>query len=204
MTDYFLEEIPYISENSNDQLSIENIASGEILGERLSNISEVDKADKDQSSLFIIEQAKQVISYISSTAKSTNEWIIQNDPFKFPVAEASVWDALGKDYDYSREHNYGNDRGEDRNAGRHESFRTKEFNEPFNIDSSSNTKGSAYADNTGRYQAKLGHTNGQDKVEVTATNKDIKVRMEHKNAGGEVKVDKKGGGEVKVFAKVDL
>ena len=30
------------------------------------------------------------------------------------------------------------------------------------------------------------------------------VRMEHKNAGGEVKVDKKGGGEVKVFAKVDL
>ena len=60
MTDYFLEEIPYISENSNDQLSIENIASGEILGERLSNISEVDKADKDQSSLFIIEQAKQV------------------------------------------------------------------------------------------------------------------------------------------------
>ena len=72
MTDYFLEEIPYISENSNDQLSIENIASGEILGERLSNISEVDKADKDQSSLFIIEQAKQVISYISSTEQEVS------------------------------------------------------------------------------------------------------------------------------------
>ena len=115
MSDYFLEEAQQVSEKTDDLLSVENLANYNAIEKNTSSNNK--KISKETISLSITEKLKHGVDYASSILNSVNEWLKENDPLKgyalppltFPAAEASVWDALGKDYDFSREYNYGRD-----------------------------------------------------------------------------------------------
>jgi hypothetical protein len=110
MSDYFLEEAQQVSEKTDDQLSIENIANYNAIKENTSSNNK--KISEETISLSITEKLKHGVDYASSILNSANEWLKENDPLKgyalppltFAVAEAGInsgWkyvrDAIEKD-----------------------------------------------------------------------------------------------------------
>ncbi len=110
MSDYFLEEAQQVSEKTDDQLSVENIANYNAIEKNTSSNNK--KISEETISLSITEKLKHGVDYASSILNSANEWLKENDPLKgyalppltFPVAEAGInsgWkdvrDAIEKD-----------------------------------------------------------------------------------------------------------
>ena len=73
ISDYFLEETQQFSENTGDQLSVENIANYNATEENISSNNK--KISEETISLSITEKLKHGVDYASSILNSANEWL---------------------------------------------------------------------------------------------------------------------------------
>ena len=206
MTDNYLEETQLVSENTNDHL--ENIANLEMLYK-----SSKDEVNKELENLSITEKLSHSINFVSSVFSSANEWLKENDPFSLPVVEASVWDALGKDHDFSREHNYGrdsSDRADKGGGGEKYSAKMKDTfsntgSKPFNNIKDS-PRNSVYADNTGHRTFSSTSQDGNDEVILDHNKNYNSVKITHTTeswgkVSGSVGITKNGDAQAKLEYK---
>lgn len=52
---------------------------------------------------------ENAMDYVQEAFESANQWMKENDPLRFPVVKASVWDALDNDREVGRDRNEGRD-----------------------------------------------------------------------------------------------